>query len=393
VCKELLPAASLNSSSASLIASDDNDEIDIENGNIEINNDDESMSSHECSRNNTNDNNNNEIINLNSSSQSHYVTAAQKPSSIIGLKDYYLNALERHKSIDNCFLPPVASIERIYLFDEIKKLTNHLFKITTNHYSEKTTPEYVTTTTTTTTHDKSMNSNGNLCMTANVNVGTVDDDDDKIDDLIEKTMPAKTKTLMEEQQHDGKNATNANNNMRGSDNNNPFSDIFKKFTQLADSGSVVNNNNLSHGVPWAVTKRTKFRINQTTSRDVPIVKTQAKLKKQNAIDATDTKIFDEFVKSKPLSVDKMNDSIVDILGENFSHKSHNMFHTSHIMRQQHDTMFVSRCLPNGSISFDCGELDVEQRSINTIRALFQLHAKNGTSVKQMQAQIESKNQL
>lgn len=285
----------------------------------------------------------NENLINNSSSSSHITADSQEhplpPShaSIMSLKDYFF----RHKSID-CFLPNATAknVDRIYLFDdEIKKLTNHLFEITTNHYSEH---------------------NNNLSMTSTTPLSTVVSACEKIDnDDVKKMSPGDA---------GGKS--------------NQFSAIFEKFTKLA-----TENNDTSTGsqVPWAVTKRTKFRLNQTSSRDVPIVRTEkpARLKKQNAIDdASDMKLFDEKINhQKSPHVMK---SIVDIFDENFM--KHGTLHSSHI---RHET-FVSR-LPNGSISFDCGQLGVEQRSINTIRALFQLHAATGTSVKNILGQIEAKN--
>lgn len=275
------------------------------------------------------------------------------------LRDY-LQAFDRHKSIDNCFLVPangVDTCESVY-YDDIKKLTNHLFKITTNHYSD-TQPKPHPPSSLEDTHKTSH-----------------DDDDDKIVVDVNNNKIDDETSLIDggKQQHQ-----HANENDDAARNCNQFSEIFKKFTKLADSGSIVS------AVPWATTtKRTKFRINQTSSRDVPIVKTNkpAKLTKQNAIDdaTVDTKLFDETVNH--ISSSAVRDAIVSLLDEKFANKSHR-----HMFR--HET-FVSR-LPNGSISFDCGQLGVEQRSMNTIRALFQLHASTGTSVRQMQAQIESKN--
>lgn len=274
-------------------------------------------------------------INNSSSLLSSHVTATSSPPppSIMSLKDYFL----RHKSVDNCFPSPHAAsnAERIYFFDdEIKKLTNHLFEITTNHY-----PDH--------------NNNNNNNMSTETLQG------DKIDVAGKK--PA------------------VDENGRGN-NNNQFSAIFKKFTELADSGSAsfVTDTSSNSQVPWAVTKRTKFKLNQTSSRDVPIVRTEkpARLKKQNAIDdATDMKLFSENISHKPVMK-----SIVDIFDENFDDA---------VAFQSRNETFVSR-LPNGSISFDCGQLGAE-RSMNTIRALFQIHASTGTSVRNILGQIEAKN--
>ncbi|XP_070502473.1 death-associated protein kinase 1-like isoform X1 [Chironomus tepperi] len=338
------PTPSLNSSSASLAASDENDNTP--------------MSLHD----------NDKIINTNINSSTlpklHLTTNQNEAPSIVSLKDY-LHILDRHKSIDNCFLLPSGVVDGsypCYYDDEIKKLTNHLFEITKNHYSETETP---TTTTTTTKPDNSNNHNvngKNVCLTSN---RIVDDNNNKIDDS----------------QMDQTHETSMNDDDK---RNNQFTEIFKKFTKLTDDSSIVSN------VPWAVTKRTKFRINQTSSRDVPIVRTEkpAKLKKQNAIDdGHDMKLFDETINhtSRTDAVDILTgNKIVDFLDETFSNKTHH-----HMFQSVRHETFVGR-LPNGSVSFDCGQLGEEQRSINTIKALFRLHASTGTSVKHMQALIESK---
>jgi hypothetical protein len=279
---------------------------------------------------------------INNSSSSHITAESLEhpPShaSIMSLKDYFF----RHKSIDNCFLPNATkNVDRIYLSDdEIKKLTNHLFEITTNHYSERN------------------GNHNNLSMTSTSPLPSAVPVCEKIDnDDVKKMSPGDA---------GGKS--------------NQFSAIFEKFTKLATEN---NDTSTSSQVPWTVTKRTKFRLNQTSSRDVPIVRTDrpARLKKQNAIDdASDMKLFDEKINhQKSPHVIK---SIVDIFDENFMKQ----LHSSHV---RHET-FVSR-LPNGSISFDCGQLGVEERSINTIKTLFQIHASTGTSVKNILGQIEAKN--
>jgi hypothetical protein len=292
-------------------------------------------------------------INSSPSSKSHLTAKQHHPlSSIMSLKDY-LHTFDRHKSIDNCFLVPGAddSVHASLCYyddDEIKKLTNHLFEITTKHYSE--TPQQQ----------------------------QQQEPQSRVDGSAEVTT-TNGLTRSQEIDEDGRH-----NDPRRSLNQ--FSEIFEKFTKLADSGSVVSN------VPWAVTKRTKFRINQTSSRDVPIVRTEkpARLKKQNAIDdANDMKLFDETVdriSNANRSGIMMRNTFADILDEKFANKSHHHMFQSHHVR--HET-FVN----GNSVSFDCGQLGVEQRSINTIRALLHLHATTGTSVKQIQAQIESKSKL
>lgn len=248
--------------------------------------------------------------------------------AIVSLKDY-LHILDRHKSIDNCFLSPPADESYTcccYYNDEIKKLTNHLFNITKNHYTDR-----------------------------DMDAMQPESCDSSCADTIKSDIDEKV----------------SNGHETPTKGNNQFEEIFKKFTKLADdTASMVSN------VPWAVTKRTKFRLSQTSSRDVPIVRTDkpARLTKQNAIDdANDMKLFSENISHKSLDDD---DDILN--GGKF------------LLNKSHQHMFQSTFMQNGSISFDCGQLGVEQRSINTIKALFQLHASTGTSVRQMQAIIESK---
>jgi hypothetical protein len=218
----------------------------------------------------------------------------EKP--IMSLRDY-LHALDRHKSIDNCFLSPLGA-DRLYLFDEIKKITNHLFKITvqaephTNgdaimHQASEINDQHrvhdmniqnLNTTQTTTSVDLASKSNTFEERASGVDVKNnktcdgsgVDENNNKINDA-------------EGTRSDEKDTTRSH----------PFSEIFKKFTSLADAGNDLSN------VHWPVsTKRTKFRINQMSSRDVPIFRTErsAKLQKQNAFD--DTKLPSQISSSR-----------------------------------------------------------------------------------------------
>lgn len=313
---------------------------------------------------------NDKIINTNINSSTlpklHLTTKQNEAPSIVSLKDY-LHILDRHKSIDNCFLLPSGVVDisyPCYYDDEIKKLTNHLFEITKNHYSELETPTPITSITTKPDNSNNHNANGkNLCLTSN---SIVDDNNNKIDDS----------------QMDQTHETSMTN--ESTMRSNQFTEIFKKFTKLNDDSSIVSN------VPWAVTKRTKFRINRTSSRDVPIVRMEkpAKLKKQNAIDdGHDMKLFDETIThtSRTDAVDILTgNNIVDFLDATFLNKTHH-----HMFQSVRHETFLGQ-FPNGSISFDCGQLGEEQRSINIVKALFRLHASTGTSVKQMQSLIESK---
>lgn len=292
----------------------------------------------------------------------------------MSLRDYF----DHHKSIDNCFLSEPFSGNRLYLFDEIKKLTNHLFKIT----AQPETPHNANQAPDNRVHDMNTQ-NLNPTQTASVAMATKSNTE-KSDDVGSVTSNVKTRVDM---------LVDENNNKiddaDGKARSHPFSEIFKKFASLADAGSHVED--LSNA-PWPVsTRRTKFRINQMSSRDVPIVQTKkpAMLTKQYAIDACDTKLFDERISRKsifhePRPNGDSNYGLVDLL-ESFEHEKNQLFQ-SHFRHSK----FADR-MTNGSISFDCGQIGVEQRSINTIRSLFQLHASTGRNVKLIQAQIEGKN--
>lgn len=325
---------------------------------------------------------------INKSSPLQLTIPAPHREPIMSLKDY-LHALDRHKSIDNCFLSH-PSDDRLCLleFDEIKKITNHLFDIV------KQKPEPHT--------------NGTI-----VEMHEHQPSDNRVHDMNIQNLNAmnttavvnatKSNTFKESDGVEVKNAktcdeglVDANNNkINDTDGNasrsHPFAEIFRKFSSLADSGSHVTD---MTNAPWPVTtRRTKFRINQMSSRDVPIVRTErpAKLQKQTAIDACDTKLFDERISHKSMFSPSPPPSplgkncIVDLF-ESFE-RDRNELLQSHFRHK----ILIDRIPNGGSLSFDCGQLDVEQRSINTIRSLFQLHATTGRNVKQIQARIEAKN--
>lgn len=305
---------------------------------------------------------------------------------IMSLRDY-LHALDRHKSIDNCFLSPFGA-DRLYLFDEIKKITNHLFKITVqaephtngdaimheNQMSDINDQHRV--------HDMNIQNLHTTQTTTPVDLATKSNTfEERVNDVDVKNNKTCDSNGVDANNNKINDADGTSSDEIVSARSHPFSEIFKKFSSLADAGNDLSN------VHWPVTtKRTKFRINQMSSRDVPIFKTDrpAKLQKQNAID--DTKMFDEKIDHKSMFNDHTSakNSIVDLL-ESFERDRNEMLE-SHF---RHKT-FIDR-MPNGSISFDCGQLGVEQRSMNsTIRSLFQLHATTGRNVKQIQAQIEAK---
>lgn len=297
----------------------------------------------------------------------------EPPTPIMSLKEY-LHALDRHKSIDNCFLSPLGT-DRLFLFDEIKKITDHLF--TTTAIEPRTSgddAEHKNQTANNRLHD--MNKQ-NETQTTSADVATFKDGDG-VD--VENV-----KTCDESVDVNNNKINGGDYDEAGTARSHPFSEIFKRFSSLADAGSHVD----TPSAPWPVsTKRTKFRINQMSSRDVPIVKTErpARLQKQNAIDTCDTGMFDERINRKSIfhNTPGAKSCIVDLL-ESFERDRDQMLQ-SHF---RHKT-FVER-MPNESISFDYGQLGVERGSMNTIRSLFQLHANTGKSVKQIQAKIEALN--
>lgn len=304
---------------------------------------------------------------------------SQKP--IKSLKDY-LHALDRHKSIDNCFLSPFNA-DRMYFFDEITKITNHLFDKTAQaepHTNGGDAAEHgIQSPGHRTEHDMNIQNLDTTQTTSGaIAVESTNGDDADVQSVKTDANNNEINGCCDETK------TAAKGDDADDQRRHPFSNIFKKFSSLADSGNELSN------APWPVsTKRTKFRINQMSSRDVPIFKTDrpAKLQKQNAIDACDTKMFDEQINRKSIFHDTSpsapgKSSIVQLL-ESFERDRSQLFQ-SHF---RHKT-FIDR-MPNGSISFDCGQLGVETRSMNTIRSLLSLHASTGQHVKQIQAKIEA----
>lgn len=339
-------AGSLSNLSSEFTAPDDSDSAERQ-----------SLSSHEIEN----------QINKSSSSQ-------LTEQSTESLKDY-LHALDRHKSIDNCFLTPIGT-GRLFLFDEIKKITDHLFTTTTleprtngvdtKHENQEANNRL---------HDKNMQ-NAHKTQTTTTAVATFKDGDG-VD--VENVKTCDESLDVNNNKINGGDEAEAN-----AVRSQPFSEIFKRFSTMTNTGSHVGD--LSNA-PWPIeTKRTKFRINQMSSRDVPIVRTEkpARLQKQSAIDSCDTSMFDEHFNRRTLfhNTPGAKSCIVDLL-ESFERDRNRMLQTHF----RHKT-FADR-MPNESISFDYGQLGVERGSMNTIRSLFQLHATTGKSVKNIQAKIEA----
>lgn len=132
------------------------------------------------------------------------------------------------------------------------------------------------------------------------------------------------------------------------------------------SNNVMSSTNGSaaSSAPWPITtKRTKFRITQM-SRDVPMY----------SPNTHQTVFLDEE------SVNTTKDCLLQLL-EKYNQTDNNRSYTSLGMMGRHQ-----------SISDGFGISDnLEYRSMNSLNYFFQRHANAGTTVKSIQAQIESKN--
>jgi hypothetical protein len=173
--------------------------------------------------------------------------------------------------------------------------------------------------------------------------------------------------------------------------------LFKKLTNV-----VEDKKDGTMHAPWSIsTKRTKFRINQMSSRDVPIFKVSqqnfTKLQKQNAI-VTSESLFQETIIKPQTSIDITEKSNNEFFGSDLMKKfqketSKNFQH--HMQFKKFEHVLNDQQQQKQSISFDFGGLNMdrsfEQRTINSITTFFQLHAKNGTTVQQIKKEIEAKN--
>lgn len=130
------------------------------------------------------------------------------------------------------------------------------------------------------------------------------------------------------------------------------------------SSSTNGNGENAASAPWPITtKRTKFRITQM-SRDVPMY----------SPNTHQTVFLDEE------AVTTTKDCLLHLL-EKYNQTDNNRSYTSLGLMGRHQ-----------SISDGFGISDnLEYRSMNSLNFFFQRHANAGTTVKQIQAQIESKN--
>lgn len=258
---------------------------------------------------------------------------------IISLKDYFI-APDRPKSIDNCFLSPtpLSSVKKFRLFDEIEKISHNLFKITVPGSTSNIQQQAV--------------NNDNIENTGNC--GTVEN------------LPKEQ--MMNEKNFVNSTANNPNRqNMDENNNKNVDTTYWKTYDDeeglknkcFAEILNRLTSTNLKHEsvspiVHWPVSnRRTKYKINQMSSRDVPIVKDKKtpKLQKQDAVDSSD----EQTDKYSSIQSEKIDDS-----------------------------QFNQKFFIYNSNSIDCGQL-------NSFRSIFELHASTGQTVKKIQASFETKN--
>lgn len=314
----------------------------------------------------------------------------------VSLKDY-LQSFERRNSDSTLVVNKnPSSTSKINLMQEIKKLTDYLFKIKNQEPKEIVDQQQqleddqkileqsktIDTITKTVEHEQTNKE-------TEMNLKN-SEHKQKIEEQIENNNHDKSE--------DDKENVTADSNSKETENLTPstksrnITELFKKFTNMTDKKDEDKANN----APWPVSnKRTKFRVNQMSSRDVPIFKVPAnhsKLQKQNAIITSET-LFQETI-IKPVSQQSSLDSTEFM--RKFQQETHTLFQKHHIFQQENMKRSQRFAEPPHSISFELGtihsmEKTLEQRALNSITSFFQLHAKNGTTVKQIQKQIESKN--
>ena len=505
------PTGSFNSSSECLTKIDDNYPNSISTSDDDINN-------------NINNNNNINTISCPSPTpppllkplalnQSEQIELAQ-----LSLRDY-LQTFERRNSDSSLVILnqnnlsslssslPLAMDNnvdnKINLFDEIKKLTDHLFKLTSQDQQLQQQQHEI---------DHNANTQNSatehILMNENINVTDVIDIDDTLKEqsleqndikvLVQHERNNNITVVDDEEkiEHlttlDENNNNNNDNNINGDTGDNESKEIIvevqksgvrgllKKFMILADSPQHLSPPiNESLNAPWPIsTKRTKFRINQMSSRDVPIYPTGklSKLIKPNAFETTASsekhvtttttttfrKSFDnnnieastQMTKSivhnnsSPTSpqlyegclkyptiennkhfdmsaarkqhllklLDEIDQELHDLPSATVHNEANNLFQITSVttpttslfenanqLKANHEAFLRNhRLLPTitgNSSSFDNGDSHKvvvsipadDESTVSTMRQFFQSRATTGTSVKQIQAQMEAKN--
>ncbi|CAO1383269.1 unnamed protein product [Diamesa tonsa] len=378
------PTGSFNSSSECLTKIDDNYPNSISTSDDDINNNNNNINTISCPSPTPPP-----LLKPLALNQSEQIELAQ-----LSLKDY-LQTFERRNSdssliiLNQNHLSSLSSSlplamdnnvdNKINLFDEIKKLTDHLFKLTSQDQQLQQQQHEI---------DHNANTQNlateHILMNENINVTDVIDIDDTLKE--QSLEPNDTKVLVEHEKSNNitvvddeekieQLTVDENNNININDDNTDDKEIIvevqksgvrgllKKFMILADSPQHLSPPiNESLNAPWPVsTKRTKFRINQMSSRDVPIYPTGklSKLNKPNSFETT------------------------------ASSEKHVTTTTTTTFRKSLDNN-------NIEASTKMTKSIVENNSSPTspqftMRSFFQSRATTGTSVKQIQAQMEAKN--
>lgn len=333
----------------------------------------------------------------------------------MSLRDYYsyLYALEHSKSIDNSFLShsSLSVDEELGLFDEIERITKHLFKLTVpGALPAKDEIQSV--------NNSSLAEDfGNVLQlpehdTANSNIvrsttaascaikkqTTISDDtmspvrvvNGVGNDTCEKTSESKDIDIHMKLDEDNNSRVKINGTQQSEEtlkSQRPFANIIDRLTSPT---SIRDGFDFTTSiVHWPVsTRRTKFRVNQMSSRDVPIIRDckPAKLQKQHAIDASDVNVM--VIDSGGSGVEQHS-----TISNSTNFKCSGDGDKSCTARESTTKYSMQRSFMQNSSSIDCGQLSVEQRSMNMFRSIFELHASTGQTVRKMQSYIESKQTL
>lgn len=495
------PTGSFNSSSECLTKIDDNYPNSISTSDDDINNNNNNINTISCPSPTPPP-----LLKPLALNQSEQIELAQ-----LSLKDY-LQTFERRNSdssliiLNQNHLSSLSSSlplamdnnvdNKINLFDEIKKLTDHLFKLTSQDQQLQQQQHEI---------DHNANTQNlateHILMNENINVTDVIDIDDTLKE--QSLEPNDTKVLVE---HERSNiitvvddeekieqlTVDENNNININDDNTDDKEIIvevqksgvrgllKKFMILADSPQHLSPPiNESLNAPWPVsTKRTKFRINQMSSRDVPIYPTGklSKLNKPNAFETTassekhvtttttttfrksldnnnieaSTQMTKSIVENNSSStspqlyqgclkyptnennkhfdmssarkqhllklLDEIDQELHDLPSATVNNKANNLFQMTPVttpttslfenanqLKANHEAFLRNhRLLPTttgSNSSFDNDDIHKvvvtvpvdDESTVSTMRSFFQSRATTGTSVKQIQAQMEAKN--
>lgn len=318
----------------------------------------------------------------------------------LSLKDYLHSFVGRRNSDSTLVVNPSAS-SRISLFHEIKRLTDYLFKIKAQESRKDINQHQV---------DRKKEAEEEIHQQ---NQQPVAEEQKEENEIAVESKPSESnhKTLEQEQMEKKvelemnlKNSGHKQNydsnnenvttdsveeetgNLTPSAKGRNITELFKKLTNKKEEEKISN-------APWVVSnKRTKFKVNQMSSRDVPIFKTgnNFKLQKQNAIITSETLFQEKII--KPVSQQSSLDS-TDVF-KKFQQETNTLFQQHHKHHQNMMKRSQQFFQEPHSISFELGTFNMdrtlEQRALNSIATFFQLHARNGTTVKQIQKQIESK---